>query len=109
MPYQQSPAPAHPARSFPQYTPVGTLTGRTPRPAQDTRLLTITFQVAEKHAPSFKSAIEEIQSTVATRVEGKHEFKTEDSLTYALVGLGSLRAALNKLVPAGDPDFKGKR
>jgi hypothetical protein len=84
-------------------------TGTTSRTAQDNRLITVTFDIAEAHAPALRSAIEEISDAVATRVEGKFTNATEHALTCALVGLGQLRAALYPQVPAGDPNYRGRR
>lgn len=62
-------------------------------------------EVADIHAPALRSAIEEISNEVGGRLMGQHAFAKEQALTDAMIGLGVLRAAINKVVPAGDPHY----
>lgn len=68
-------------------------------------MVRITFEVAEEHAPALRSAVEEISNIIATRLEGAHSYAKEQSLTDAMVCVGTLRAAVNRAIPAGDPFY----
>lgn len=84
-------------------------TGTTPGAAQDAPVVTISFQVHEAHAPALRSAVEEISNEIGGRLEGMYRYDQEEALTAAAVALGTLRAAVDALVPAGDPNYRGRR
>lgn len=84
-------------------------TGRTPRSAQDLNVIRISFDVNTEHAPALRSAVEEISNTVGGRTEGRYEFPIEQALTAACIGLASLRTAVCAAIPAGDPNYRGKK
>lgn len=68
-------------------------------------MVRITFDVLDEHAPALRSAIEEISNEVGGRLEGLHRYSKEHALTKAAVALGTLRAAICKVVAAGDPTY----
>jgi len=109
---QQSAVPASPpksARFQPRYIPPRRTTGTTPATGQDSQLVRISFTVHKEHAPALRSAVEEISNTVGGRLEGRYEYDVEQALTNAAVALGSLRAATFAAIPAGDPNYRGKK
>lgn len=69
------------------------------------RMIRISFEVREEHAPALRSAVEEISNEIGGRLEGPHAFAKEEALTNAAIALGALRAAVNAKVPAGDPYY----
>lgn len=74
-------------------------------PAARDRLITITFSVYEQHAPALRSAVEELGNIIGSRLEGSHSFAREQALTDASIAVHTARAAINKLVPVGDPYY----
>lgn len=68
--------------------------------------ITISFTVPADRAPALRSAVEEISNEVGGRLEGRHTYAKEQALTDAAIGLGRLRAAVNKAVPAEDPHYR---
>lgn len=69
----------------------------------------IQFEVPGPHGPAFKSAVDEMYDAVSERAQQAYSYPQEDALCGALNALGALRAAVNKLVPAADPYFVGRR
>lgn len=67
------------------------------------------IRVYDEHAPAFRSAVEELADEIAGRLEGSHSFAAEQALTDALIPIHSLRAAVFKAIPAGDPAYKKRR
>lgn len=65
-----------------------------------------TVEIADEHAPAFRSAIEEQRNEVGGRLEGAHAFAKEDALTRASVALNTFAAGLNNIVPEGDSDYE---
>lgn len=65
----------------------------------------ITFEVADEHAPALRSAVEDFSNILGARLEGAHSFAKEAALTEAVICIGTLRAAVNRAVPKGDPDY----
>lgn len=63
-------------------------------------------QIPSRFGPAFKSAIDEIANTIGERLSGIHKYEKEDALTEAVTALGSFRAALNRVVPEGHPDYE---
>jgi hypothetical protein len=77
-------------------------------------MLTITFvqngksasaQIPTVFAPALHSAIAEIRGEVGERIAGSHKHHREESLTRAIAALGEMAAALNFVVPEGDPHY----
>jgi hypothetical protein len=68
-------------------------------------MITISFEVLDKHAPSFRSAVEEFSNLIGKRLESPAPFAREDALTKAAVCCGKLRAAVNAAIPKGDPHY----
>lgn len=62
-------------------------------------------QIPDEQLPSLRSALQELRDELADRVSGRYEFKREAPYTRAIIALGTLAAALNCVVPAGDPGF----
>jgi hypothetical protein len=69
----------------------------------------IQFEVPGPHGPALKSAVEEMYDSVSERAQQAYSYPQEDALCGALNALGALRAVVNKLVPAADPYFVGRR
>lgn len=67
--------------------------------------ITISFTIRRSKGPALRSAVEEISSIIGSRLEGSHSYPKEFSLTDAAITVGSLRAAVNKAIPAGDPFY----
>lgn len=72
---------------------------------ENTGMKTITFQVADEHAPALRSAVEEFSNVLGARLEGSHRFAKEQALTDATICFGILRAAVNRAIPTGDPNY----
>lgn len=77
----------------------------TPPKTRDDELLTITFAVRRGDAPALRSAVDEMRTMVGGRLEGPSRFAREHALTRAVIALGALGAAVNAVVPKGDPDY----
>jgi hypothetical protein len=56
-------------------------------------------------APATKSALEEISTEVASRLEGQYPFAREQAYTDAVVGLRALAAVFHQIVPQGDSRY----
>lgn len=65
----------------------------------------ISFEVADEHAPALRSAVEEFSNMLGTRLEGAHSFAKEQALTDAVICIGTLRAAVNRAIAKGDPNY----
>lgn len=65
----------------------------------------ITFEVADEHAPALRSAVEELSNLLGTRLEGAHSFAKEQALTDATICVGTMRAAVNRVIAKGDPNY----
>lgn len=74
------------------------------RPAP-TPVLTISFEVSTDHAPALKSAVDEISNIIGSRLALSHSFAKEAALTDAAIGVGALRAAVNRVVRRGDSRY----
>jgi hypothetical protein len=85
------------------------ITGTTPRTAQDSQLIRISFDVHTEHAPALRSAVEEISNELGGRLEGMYTFPVEMALTNAVIALGTLRAAVCAKIPAGDANYRGRK
>lgn len=67
--------------------------------------ITISFTIRKSKGPALRSAVEELSSIIGSRLEGQHKYDKEFALTDAAITVGSLRAAVNKAIPAGDPAY----
>lgn len=73
---------------------------------QDTQTgRTSTADIPAEHAPALRSSIEEIRNELGERVSGAHKFDKEHALTRAVSAMGRVAAALNLVIPEGDPDY----
>lgn len=61
--------------------------------------VTISFVIDRRFGPALRAAISDISNQVGHKLEQPYAFVTEDALTEAAVALGSLRAAVNAVVP----------
>lgn len=95
-----------------EYSPSagGTSTGALPQrqAGKPQKLITITFEVPDEHAPTLRSVVEEMTNQVGKAIEDNiYVHEKELSLTRAAAVLSRLRAAFYSKVPAEDPDFQG--
>jgi hypothetical protein len=65
----------------------------------------ITFKVRRSKGPALRSAVDELRTIIGSRLEGSHKFAKEHSLTDAAITVSALAAAVNRAVPAGDPNY----
>jgi hypothetical protein len=63
-------------------------------------------EIPSEFGPALRSALEDLSNLISERLLGVHKFEREDSLTFAVTALGPLRAAVNQVVPAGDPNYE---
>jgi DNA replication initiation complex subunit (GINS family) len=63
-------------------------------------------EIPSEFGPALRSALEELNNTVGERLASVHKFDREDALTRAATALGTLRAAINAVVPEGDPHYE---
>lgn len=61
--------------------------------------------IPEEHAPSFRSAINEIRNELGERVAGMHNFDKEDALTRAVSAIGTFAGGVNRAIPKDDKDY----
>lgn len=65
----------------------------------------ICFEVLPATAPALRSLIEEKSNRAGEKLEGVAAFAREQAWTNASIAVASLRAAINKAVPHGDPNY----
>lgn len=63
-------------------------------------------EIPSEQGPALRSAINEIRNEVGARLEGSFTFAKEFALTNAASALGTLAAAINKVIPNEDPDYE---
>lgn len=63
-------------------------------------------EIPSEFGPALRSALEDQQNLIGERLVGVHRFEREDALTAAATALAPLRAALNDVVPEGDPNYE---
>jgi hypothetical protein len=63
-------------------------------------------EIPSEFGPALRSALEDLSNILSERLLGVHKFEREDALSFALTALGPLRAAVNKIVPEGHPDYE---
>lgn len=95
-----------------EYSPsIGsTLTdARTQRQADgQQKLIKVTFEVPNEHAPTLRSVVEEMTNQVGRAIEDNiYVHEKELSITRAASVLGIMRAAIYPKVPNEDSDFTG--
>jgi hypothetical protein len=62
--------------------------------------------IPSEFGPALRSALEDLSNILGERLVGVHKFEREDSITFAVTALGPLRAAVNQVVPQGDPNYE---
>ena len=62
--------------------------------------------IPDVFTPAFRSFVEEMSNELGERLAGIHRYEKEDALTRAVAAVGPFRAALNAVVPKGDPDYE---
>lgn len=68
--------------------------------------LTFTFTVPKSCAPALKSALEDVDSKLGTKIEGVNRYAVEDAWTRGALALAALRVVINQQVFEGDPDYE---
>lgn len=66
---------------------------------------TITANIPSSQAPAFRSALDEMRNELGGRASGAHKYAKEDALTRAVASVGQFAAALNYVIPEGDPNY----
>lgn len=69
--------------------------------------ITVSFQVLPSHAPALRSLLDDMRQHIGTLLESPHSYARELALTAAAIAAGSLAAAVNAKIPAGDPHYEG--
>jgi hypothetical protein len=59
-----------------------------------------------EYGPTLRSTIQEWRNEVGERSAGAHLYDKEDALTRANIILGSLAAAVNRVIPREDPHYE---
>ncbi|MCC2627770.1 MAG: hypothetical protein K0S14_1420 [Thermomicrobiales bacterium] len=65
-----------------------------------------TAEIPSEFGPALRSALEDLSNIIGERLVGVHKFEREDALTFAATAVGTLRAAVNQIVPEGHPDYE---
>lgn len=72
----------------------------------DVSLRMETAEIPRDFAPAFRSAVNEIRNELGERLAGMHRYEKEDATTRAVAAIAPFAAAVNKVIPADDPDYR---
>jgi hypothetical protein len=67
--------------------------------------VTTTIRIEGELATAFKSAIDELNTTLASRVTVPMGYPREDAVTKALAAVGAFRALVNTVVKTGNANY----